>query len=172
MTISMDGHYNFTLNKGKWKYFYGIFNKSVGPVVRIQYKVSTTGPAKFFMHDMNKCPFFGDQVILETKGKAIDKTGISPFVPSSNIFTIGAYSESNNNDITLQIVHLVPPPKWRQNINKLFEKSLVFGVSILASIIFAYLITKHFLSTKESNKKTHRFQKQISKSTIGKKKVK
>ena len=177
--FNVGGFYNFTLDKGKWKYLLGVFNKSVAPSLRLQYQVSTTGPAKFYMDDINKCPMLGDPIIIQTQGKTINQTAVTPHNPPNYLFTIGVYSESDNNQIILQIIHLLPPPPRKRNIYdfinyvKLHIKPFIkFIILIIVCSIGSFFISNYIMSKlDQTEKKNHKFIKQMNKTAKGRKKI-
>jgi hypothetical protein len=85
MTFNTNGTYNVVLNRNLWNYYYAIYEELFVSLrqQRAQHK--------FFMQVVGKCPFFGDPMVLETKGAVVNQTVISPYLPPQNVFIVGIY---------------------------------------------------------------------------------
>ena len=161
MPVLMDGPHNFTISKGKWLYFYSFFNATFDH--RIKIAATTTGPTKFFMQDFGKCPFFGDPIILETKGKTYNES-ISPYLPSKFMFSVGVYSEADNNYIDFEIKYVLPPPKWKKDLPKYIK----FATFAIVASFASYFLVSYIMS---KSKKPHPSHKNINRTAKGRKKI-
>lgn len=168
MSFNSNGTYSAVLGRNSWKYYYATFNPNLTAALR--FTATTTGPTKVFMQVVGKCPFFGDPMVLETKGSVINQTAISPYLPRQNIFIVGVYSQYENNNITLYITSEAPIPKWRQNLPKIM-KYVGIAVAVIAVIGLIFYAVKSYKETTKADVHKHKKERRSVKHAKKEKKL-
>ena len=160
MSFNSNGTYNLVLGRNAWKYYYATFNPNITAALR--FTATTTGPTKVFMQVIGKCPFFGDPMVLETKGSVVNETAVSPYMPHQNIFIVGIYSQVNDNNITLYITSERPLPKWRKNLPIVMKYvgAAIMVIAVIGIIIYA---VKSYKDSVKAESHKHKKERRVGK---------